>query len=168
MEPSNSSSLIIFFIANYFFTFLIIGLIAAGISLLNKPEPLRINTVAEAFFSSSISCSMFSSEMAAKFIGWEDKPVSGRGGIRQSGCGHCGTQAVQGELAFPLRYAHSAFSFLVSSRRRSHLPDNRGAQFFAGECRIGSCRVIFSFQLPGLCSRGCRTNIRSLERRIRD
>jgi hypothetical protein len=31
--------------------FFIIGLIAAGISLLNKPKPLQISKVSEAFFS---------------------------------------------------------------------------------------------------------------------
>jgi hypothetical protein len=38
-------------IGNYFFTLLIVGLVAALISLLTKPKPQRINTVAEAFFS---------------------------------------------------------------------------------------------------------------------
>jgi hypothetical protein len=42
MDQSKSSALIIFVIGNYFFTFLIIGLIAAGISLLNEPRPVRI------------------------------------------------------------------------------------------------------------------------------
>jgi hypothetical protein len=96
MDPSNSTSLIFFFIGNYFFTFLIVGLIAAGISLLNKPKPLRINTVAEAFFSYYLLFTIginnlvnfvfhvFVGDMAAKFIGWEtvrfrqkwDLPVS--------------------------------------------------------------------------------------------
>ena len=51
MDDSKFSSALVFFVGNYFFTLLIIGFIAAGISLLNKPKPLRINTVAEAFFS---------------------------------------------------------------------------------------------------------------------
>jgi len=45
MDQSKSSSIIIFFIGNYFFTFLIVGLIATGISLFNKPKPLRISEV---------------------------------------------------------------------------------------------------------------------------
>ncbi len=40
MEDSKFSSALVFFIGNYFVTFVIIGLIAAGISLLNKPKPL--------------------------------------------------------------------------------------------------------------------------------
>jgi len=51
MENSSVASVLFFLIGNYFFTFLIIGFVAAGISLLNKPKPLRINMVAEAFFS---------------------------------------------------------------------------------------------------------------------
>ena len=89
MDQSKSSSLIIFVIGNYFFTFLIIGLIAAGTSLLNKPKPLRINTVAEAFFSYYLLFTIginnlvnfvfhvFVGDMAAKFIGWGKQPVSG-------------------------------------------------------------------------------------------
>src|SRR5207247_9419969 len=41
----------LFFIANYFFSFLIIGLAAGVISLINKPKPLRADVVAEALFS---------------------------------------------------------------------------------------------------------------------
>jgi len=51
MENSSVASALFFLIGNYFFTFLIIGFVAAGISLFNKPKPLRINMVAEAFFS---------------------------------------------------------------------------------------------------------------------
>jgi len=51
MDESKFSSALIFFIGNYFVTFFIIGLIAAGISLLNKPKPLRISEVSEAFLS---------------------------------------------------------------------------------------------------------------------
>ena len=51
MEDSKFASALIFFIGNYFVTFFIIGLIAAGISLLNKPKPLRIGEVSEAFLS---------------------------------------------------------------------------------------------------------------------
>jgi hypothetical protein len=41
MDDPKFSSALVFFIGNYFVTFFIIGLIAAGISLLNKPKPLR-------------------------------------------------------------------------------------------------------------------------------
>ncbi|PYL60078.1 MAG: hypothetical protein DMF24_11220 [Verrucomicrobia bacterium] len=51
MEDSNLTAVFIFLIGNYFLTLLIVELIAAGISLVNKPRPLRINTVTEVLFS---------------------------------------------------------------------------------------------------------------------
>src|SRR5436190_23102002 len=51
MDDSKFSSALVFFVGNYFVTFFIIGLIAAGISLLNKLKPLRIGEVSEAFLS---------------------------------------------------------------------------------------------------------------------
>ena len=51
MDGSKLSSPLVFVVGNYFVTFFIIGLIAAGISLLKKPKPLRISEVAEAFLS---------------------------------------------------------------------------------------------------------------------
>jgi len=77
---------LVFFIGNYFVTFFIIGLIAAGISLLNKPKPLRIGEVSEAFLSYHLLFAIginnlinfvfhvFFDDVAAKFIGWENSP----------------------------------------------------------------------------------------------
>jgi hypothetical protein len=86
MDDSKFSSALIFLIGNYFVTFFIIGLIAAGISLLNKPKPLRISEVSEAFFSYYLLFAIglnnlinfvfhvFFGDVAAKFIGWENSP----------------------------------------------------------------------------------------------
>ena len=124
MDQSKSSSLIIFVIGNYFFTFLIIGLIAAGISLLNKPKPLRTNIVAEAFFSYYLLFAIgmnnlvnfvfhvFFGDMAAKFIGWEDSPFQAEVGFASLGVGIAGLIAYRASL--PFRFATlippSAFS----------------------------------------------------------
>jgi len=63
-------------------TFFIIGLIAAGISLLNKLKPLRIGEVSEAFLSYHLLFAIginnlinfvfhvFFGDVAAKFIGY--------------------------------------------------------------------------------------------------
>jgi len=51
MNGSRVPSLLVFFVGNYFLTFLLVGLVAACTSLLNKPKPLRIDTVSEALFS---------------------------------------------------------------------------------------------------------------------
>ena len=124
MDQSKSSSLIIFVIGNYFFTFLIIGLIAAGISLLNKPKPLRTSAVAEAFFSYYLLFAIgmnnlvnfvfhvFFGGMAAKFIGWEDSPFQAEVGFASLGVGIAGVIAYKASL--PFRFATlippSAFS----------------------------------------------------------
>jgi hypothetical protein len=51
MNGSKVHMFLFVLIGNYFFTLLVIGLVAALISLLTKPKPLRINTVVEAFVS---------------------------------------------------------------------------------------------------------------------
>jgi hypothetical protein len=115
MAESNSSSLIIFFIGNYFVTFLIIGLIAAGISLLNKPKPLRTNTVAEAFFSYYLLFAIgisnlvnfvfhvFLGDIAAEFIGWANSPFQAEVGFASLGIGIAGVIAFKASL--PFRFA---------------------------------------------------------------
>ena len=50
VDDSKFSAVLIFFLVNYFLTFLIIGLIAGRLSLINKPKPLRIDVVGEALF----------------------------------------------------------------------------------------------------------------------
>lgn len=115
MAPSNSSSLIIFFIANYFFTFLIIGLAAGAISLINKPKPLRADVVAEAFFSYYLLITIglnnlvnfvfhvFVGDTAAKFIGWENSPFQAEVGFASLGVGIAGVIAFKASL--PFRFA---------------------------------------------------------------
>jgi hypothetical protein len=115
MDPSNSSSLMIFFIANYFFTFLIIGLVAAGISLINKPKPLTINLVAEAFFSYyllftiginnlvNFVAHVFFGDFSAEFIGWPNSPFQAEVGFASLGVGIAGVIAFKASL--PFRFA---------------------------------------------------------------
>ena len=95
MDDSKFPPALVFFVGNYFVTFFIIGLIAAGISLLNKPKPLRISEVAEALLSYHLLFAIginnlinfifhvFLGDIAAKFNGWENSPFSGRGGDSQ-------------------------------------------------------------------------------------
>jgi hypothetical protein len=108
----NRTSLRFFLIGNYFFTFLIIGFLAAGISLLNKPKPLRIDTVAEALFSYYLLFAIgisnvvnfvfhvFFGEIAAKFIGWEDSPFQTEVGFASLGVGIAGIIAFRASLLF--------------------------------------------------------------------
>src|SRR5262245_8532822 len=125
MAESKFSSALIFLVGNYFVTFFIIGLIAAGISLLNKPNPLRIGEVSEAFlwyhllFAIGINnlinlfFHVFFGDVAAKFIGWENSPFQAEVGFASLGVGIAGVIAFK--ASFPFRFATmippSAFSW---------------------------------------------------------
>ena len=88
MNDSKVHLFLFVLIGNYFFTLLIIGLAAAWISLLRKPKPLKINTVAEALLSYymlfpigisnliNFVFHVFFGDTAAKFIGWDSSSVS--------------------------------------------------------------------------------------------
>ena len=51
VADSKFSSMLVFWVGNYFVTFFIIGLVAAVISIAKKPKPLQINEVSEALLS---------------------------------------------------------------------------------------------------------------------
>jgi hypothetical protein len=115
MDRSELSLFLFILISNYFLTFLIIGLIAGLISLLNKPKPQRINTVAEALFSYymlfTIGLSnlvnfvfhVFFGDTAAKFIGWEQSPFQAEVGFASLGIGIAGVIAYKASP--PFRFA---------------------------------------------------------------
>src|SRR5437773_11030175 len=124
MDGSNLSAILVFLIANYFMTFLIIGLLAALISLINKPKPLTINLIAEALFSYYLQFTIginnlvnfvshvFFGDFAAKFIGWSNSPFQAEVGFASLGVGSAGISAFKASL--PFRFATlippSAFS----------------------------------------------------------
>jgi hypothetical protein len=125
MDESGFSGFLNFFIANYFLTFLIIGLVAAAISLIREPKPLGMGSVAEAFFSYyllfpigmsnlvNFVFHVFFGDMAAKFIGWENSPFQAEVGFASLGVGIAGVIAFKASL--PFRFAAlippSAFSW---------------------------------------------------------
>jgi hypothetical protein len=98
--------LIRFVLSNFTLTFLIIGLVASGISLARTPKPLTAPVIVEALFSYFLLFSIgfgflynfvmhtFFGEMAAKFIGWADSPFQLEVGFASLGF------AVVGFLAF--------------------------------------------------------------------
>jgi hypothetical protein len=112
MDGSKFHLFLFLLIGNYFLTLLIIGLIAGLISLLNKPKPLRINTVAEAFFSYYMLfpigiCNLinfvfhvFFGDMAATFIGWDNSPFQAEVGFASLGIGIAGLIAFKATLPF--------------------------------------------------------------------
>jgi hypothetical protein len=115
MNRSTFSSVLFFVVANYFLTFFILGLIAAVISLLKQPKPLRISTVAEALFSYYLLFAVginnvvnfvfhvFLGDMAAEFIGWDNSPFQAEVGFASLGVGITGIIAFGASL--PFRFA---------------------------------------------------------------
>jgi hypothetical protein len=115
MNGSKVQLFLFLLIGNYFFTLFIIGLVAGLISLLTKPKPLRINVVAEAFFSYymlfpigisnliNFVFHVFFGDMAAKFIGWENSPFQAEVGFASLGIGIAGVIAFKANL--PFRFA---------------------------------------------------------------
>ena len=115
MNELKLPSALIFLVGNYFVDFFIIGLVAAGISLLKKPKPLRINEVAEALLSYHLLFAIGINnlinfvfhvcfgDIAAKFIGWENSPFQAEVGFASLGVGIAGVIAFKASL--PFRFA---------------------------------------------------------------
>ena len=115
MDQPQSFSILFLLVANYFVTFFVIGLLAAGISLINKPKPLGINIVAEALFSYYLLFTIginnllnfvfhvFFGDMSAKFIGWDNSPFQAEVGFASLGVGIAGVIAFRASL--PFRFA---------------------------------------------------------------
>jgi Family of unknown function (DUF6790) len=99
-------------IGNYFLTFLIIGLIAGLLSLINKPKPRTTNIVVEALLSYYILFAIginnvvnfvfhvFFGDMAARFIGWEQSQFQAEVGFASLGIGIAGVLAFRAGLPF--------------------------------------------------------------------
>lgn len=99
---------------NYFFTLLIIGLIAGWISLARKPKPRSMNVVSEAFLSYYMLFAIginnlvnfvfhvFFGKMSAGFIGWADSPFQTEVGFASLGIGIAGVLAFRAGLPFRL------------------------------------------------------------------
>src|SRR5436190_14464755 len=109
------SSVLIFWVTNYFLTFLIIGLLAGVISLINKPKPLGISVVADALFSYYLLFTIGISglvnfvahvvfgDFSAEFIGWPQSPFQAEVGFASLGIGIAGVIAFKASL--PFRFA---------------------------------------------------------------
>jgi hypothetical protein len=102
--------LIHFVLANYTLTFLVLGLLAAAISLARRPRTLVAAVVVEDLFAwflvFSIGISffygfvahVFFSETAAKYIGWEPSPFQKEVGTASLGFSAVGFLAFRGGL----------------------------------------------------------------------
>ena len=104
------SDLIQFVMENFTLSFLVLGLITSGFTLLRKPRPISQATIVEAFFSwflfFSIGCSFFYNfimhsffgEIAASFIGWSQSPFQFEVGTASLGYAVVGFLAFRGSL----------------------------------------------------------------------
>ena len=115
MADPTFSAVLIFFLLNYFLTFLIIGLLAGVLSLINKPKPLRVDVVAEALFAYyllftiginnlvNFVAHVFFDDFSAEFIGWPQSPFQAEVGFASLGVGIAGVIAFRASL--PFRFA---------------------------------------------------------------
>jgi hypothetical protein len=105
---------ILFVLSNFTLTFLVLGLIAAAISLWRRPRPLRPSIVVEDLFAYFLLFTVgitffynfvfhvFFGNMAAEFIGWKQSPFQAEVGFASLGFSVIGFLAFRGGWAFAL------------------------------------------------------------------
>ena len=109
------ADIIRFVLGNFTLTFLVLGLIAAGIALARAPRPLTSSIIVEelfayfllfsigfAFFYNFVLHTVFG-ETAARFIGWADSPFQAEVGFASLGFAAVGCLAFR--RSFDLRLA---------------------------------------------------------------
>ena len=150
MGESTFSAVLIFFLVNYFLTFLIIGLLAGALSLINRPKPLRIDVVAEALFAYyllftigvnnlvNFVAHVFFGDFSAEFIGWPQSPFQAEVGFASLGVGIAGVLAFRASLPFRVAtlIPPSAFAWGAAA---GHIYQMIVAKNFSpGKCGSGS------------------------------
>jgi hypothetical protein len=134
-------------LANFTLTFLVLGLLAAALSLGRRPRPRAAAAVVEDLFAwfllfpirisffYNFVAHVFFGDVAARFIGWEQSPFQTEVGMASLGYSADGLLAFRG--GFSLRAAAVVGPRLLPPRGRGrpHLSDDRGAQLRAGQCR---------------------------------
>jgi hypothetical protein len=128
-----------FVLSNFTLTFLVLGLIAAAISLWRRPRPLRPSIVVEDLFAYFLLFTVgityfynfvfhvFFGNMAAEFIGWKQSPFQAELGFASLGFSVIGFLAFRGVGRSRCR---GGGGLLFSSWRRWNpcLSDDRGRQ----------------------------------------
>ncbi|GLZ46780.1 hypothetical protein Acsp06_29650 [Actinomycetospora sp. NBRC 106375] len=104
------TSILFLVLGNFTVTFLIVGLIASGISLARRPRPLTARLVIEDLFAYFLLFSVgisflynfafhvFAGEFAATLIGWADSPFQAEVGYASLGFGLVGLCAFRASL----------------------------------------------------------------------
>ncbi len=138
-------------LSNFTLTFLVIGLIAAAISLARKPKPLSSAVVVEEVFAYFLLFSIglsniynfvlhvFFGEMTAGFIGWAQSPFQAEVGFASLGFGIVGLLAFRGSYGLRLGAVVAPSLFLLGAAgghiyqmvtQNNFAPGNAGAIFF--------------------------------------
>ena len=160
-------------LSNFTLTFLVIGLIAAAISLARKPKPLTSAVVVEELFAYFLLFSIgianlynfvlhvFFGEVAASFIGWAQSPFQAEVGFASLGFGVVGLLAFRGSYGLRLGAVVAPACFLLGAAgghvyqmvtQDNFAPGNAGAIFFT-DILI----PIFGFIMLGLARRNAES-----------
>ncbi len=138
-----------FLLANFTLTFLVLGLAAAGVSLLRFPRPWTRAAVLEELFAwfllFSIGCSFFYNFVAhaffgaavARIIGWDDSPFQTEVGVASLGYSLIGFLAFRGGLGSPGSSGPGPRLLPAGGVAGTCPADDRGARFRAGKCWHG-------------------------------
>lgn len=142
---------IAFVLSNFTLTFLVLGLLAAGVSLARRPRPWPRGQAADSLLSGflffSIGASflynfvmhVFFGEMAARFIGWADSPFQAEVGYASLGFAAIGFLAFRGgpELRFAAVLGPALFLWGAAvghaanmARTGNFAPGNAGVVFW--------------------------------------
>jgi Family of unknown function (DUF6790) len=140
-----------FLLSNFTINLLVIGLIAAGISLLRWPRPWSSAAVVEELLSYFVLFSIgvsyvlnfvmlvFFSEMTAGFIGWADSPFQKEVGFASLGFALLGFLAFRGSFDMRLAAVLGPSAFLWGAAlvhlhdmmsAANYAPGNAGAVFY--------------------------------------
>jgi hypothetical protein len=120
-------ALVRFVLANFPLTFLVVGLLAAAVSLAWRPRPRTAAVVVEELFAwfllfsigvsffYSFVCHVFFSEMAARFIGWEPSPFQTEVGMASLGFSAIGFLAFRAGVGLRLAAVVGPACFLLGA-----------------------------------------------------
>lgn len=146
------TGLIRFALSNFTLTFLVLGLIAAGVSLARHPRPWGTSLVVEkilawfiffpigAMFFYNFVMHVFFGEMAARFIGWQDSPFQFEVGVASLGFSLLGFLAFRGDFSMRVAAVAGSACFMAwaglghiyqMAAHHNFAPGNAGVIFYS-------------------------------------
>jgi Family of unknown function (DUF6790) len=116
-----------FILSNFTLTFLVLGLVASGVSLMRKPRPWPAAVIVESLFSFFLLFSIGLSNVysfvmhvsfgdtAARFIGWAPSPFQAEVGFASLGFGLVGLLAYHGSYGLRIGAVVGTAGFLFGA-----------------------------------------------------